>query len=69
MFMGVFEARKNKLPFAADLIYMSVSNSKSTDIRIGPGPGPGMILIKMMRWTSWTTAALVLTSNSHSEGF
>lgn len=44
MFMGVFEARKNKLSFAADLIYMSLSNSKSTEIRIGPGPGPGIPL-------------------------
>ena len=39
VFMGNFVAHKNKLSYAADLIYMDVSNSKSTNITIGPGEG------------------------------
>jgi hypothetical protein len=39
VFMGTFVAQKNKLSYAADLIYMDVSNSTSTDITIGPGEG------------------------------
>ena len=39
VFMGTFVAQKNKLSYAVDLIYMDVSNSKSTTINIGPGPG------------------------------
>ena len=41
VFMGVLEARKNKLSFGFDLIYMDISNSTSTKINLGPGPGPG----------------------------
>jgi len=37
VFMGIFEARKSKLSFGLDLIYMDLSNSKSTDITIGLG--------------------------------
>jgi hypothetical protein len=39
VFMGTFVAHKNKLSYAADLIYMDVSNSTSTNINIGPGEG------------------------------
>ncbi|MDH3541880.1 MAG: hypothetical protein OES39_05465 [Desulfobulbaceae bacterium] len=39
VFMGTFVAQKNKLSYAVDLIYMDVSNSKSTDITVGPGQG------------------------------
>ena len=39
VFMGNFVAHKNKLSYAADLIYMDVSNSTSTNITIGPGEG------------------------------
>jgi len=39
VFMGNFVARHNKLSYAVDLIYMDVSNSKSTTINIGPGQG------------------------------
>ena len=44
VFMGTFEAHRNKLSFGADFIYMDVSNSKSTNITIGPGIGPGVPL-------------------------
>jgi len=39
VFMGTFVAQKNKLSYAADLIYMDLSNSTSTNITIGPGEG------------------------------
>ena len=42
--MGIFEARKNKLSFGVDLIYMDVSNSTNTNINFSPGPGPGVPL-------------------------
>jgi len=43
-FMGLFEARKNKLSFSVDLIYLDASNSTSANINFSPGPGPGVPL-------------------------
>ena len=39
VFMGIFEARHNKFSFATDIIYLSLSNSKSSNVTIGPGSG------------------------------
>ncbi|MFC1778281.1 hypothetical protein ACFL3I_13230 [Pseudomonadota bacterium] len=41
-FMSAFEARRNRLSFFTDLIYLNVSNTKDTEIRLGSGPGPGL---------------------------
>lgn len=43
-FMGLFQARKNKLSFGVDFIYADFSNSRSTNINFSPGPGPGVPL-------------------------
>ena len=59
VFMGIFETRKDKLSFGLDLIYMDVSNSKSTNITIGPGNGEPLSVSAGLGLTSWVVTGIV----------
>lgn len=59
VFMGIFEARYNKLSFAADLIYMNVSNSKSTNITLGPGHGVPLSVSGGLALETWVVTGTV----------
>jgi len=59
VFMGIFEARKSKLSFGLDLVYMDVSNSKNTDITIGPGEGVPLTVSAGLGLKSWLVTGIV----------
>jgi len=59
VFMGIFEARKNKLSFGVDLIYMDLSNSKGTNITIGPGNGEPLSVSAGLGLTSWVVTGII----------
>ena len=59
VFMGTFVAHKNKLSFAADLIYMDVSNSKSTNVTVGPGPGVPLSVSAGLGLKTWVVTGHV----------
>jgi len=58
VFMGIFEARYNKLSFATDLIYMDVSNSAGTNITVGPGPGVPLGVTGKLSLKSWVVTGI-----------
>jgi len=58
IFMGIFETRKNKLSFGLDLIYLDLSNSKSTDITIGPDAGESLSVTAGLGLESWVVTGV-----------
>ena len=59
IFMGDFESHYNKLSFGVDLIYLDLSNSKSTDITIGPGPGVPLTVSGGLGLKTWVVTGVV----------
>lgn len=59
IFMGIFETRKNKLSFGLDLVYLDLSNSRSTDITVGPGPGVPLTVTGGLGLKSWLVTGVV----------
>jgi len=59
IFMGIFEARRNKFSMGLDLIYLDLSNSKSTDITIGPGGGVPLTVTGGLGLKSWVVTGMV----------
>ena len=59
VFMGAFQARYNKLSFATDIIYMDVSDSKSSTINLGPGPGEPVSVSAKLSLKTWLVTGVV----------
>jgi len=59
VFMGAFESRYNKISFAADLIYMDISNSSSTVIDVGPEQGEQLNVYGGLSLTAWVVTGIV----------
>lgn len=67
VFMGTFEAQKNKLSLGLDLIYMDLSNSTSSTINIGPGPGVPVSVNAGLGLKSWVVTGIVGYDVAHTE--
>jgi len=59
IFMGIFEARHNKFSFAADVVYLDLSNSTSSNVTIGPGSGVPLSVHGGLSLKTWLVTGTV----------